>query len=223
MSHFTSVQAPWWDDRPLIVVGGGPSLEPYDCSDLREHGRVVIMNDAVNYCKADVLMSIDANWMRRSQSLVQEFEGEEVWLIASVYVKPYNVKTIATVNYLKRGEKGTLGETKKAIYCAGHSGYAILNLAYLKKAKEIYLLGYDMNEGPHDQWHDYEEEINLPRRAFNPNYYRDWPREFDELAPTLVGAGMDVINCNPGSSVKCFRFSTYEEFGLRQLVATSTE
>jgi len=220
-SHFTTVQSPWWDDRPLIVIGGGPSLEPYNCTDLRDLGRVLLLNDVTNFCKGDVLMSMDANWMRRSQHLVEEFEGDEVWLIASRFVKPIVTPTKAVLNYLRRGKKEKLIWGDR-IYAAGNVGYAALNLAYLKKAKQIYLLGYDMNEGPHNQWHDHEAAIGLEPRPHYLNYYKDWPRSFDELAPTLVEAGIDVVNCNPGSSVRCFRFSTYEEFGLSQLVETST-
>jgi len=220
MDHYSTVQEPWWDDRPLVVIGGGPSLKRYDIRDLRQHGRVVALNDAMVYCKADIVYSIDANWQRRSQQMVSEFEGEEVWLAASKWIKPYSAPLATPVKYIERVGVGTFSLNPDHVHTQGNSGYSILNLAYLKRAKEVYLLGYDMNEGSHSQWHEREEELGLKKRAMNPRYYQAWPSDFQVIAPILEGAGMRVVNCNPDSAVKCFEFSSYEDFGLK-LASTS--
>jgi hypothetical protein len=39
-----------------------------------------------------------------------------------------------------------------------------------------------------------------------------WARAFDEAAPSFAEAGVEVINCTPGSAISAFRFATLEEF-----------
>jgi len=220
---FDRVNSPYWTDLPLIIVGGGPSLRNYDIKDLRSRGRVVLLNDAAMFCKGDVLFSMDANWIKRSTDMINSFEGEEVWLVVSdhqqqqAYVRP--------VRHLKKmsSKVTTLSRTTDQIYCAGNAGFAVLNLALLKGARLIYLLGYDMGKGVHEQWHKSEEALSLPKRVRNPQYYARWAQRIEEISQVLREKGIRVINCNPASSLKCFEFSSYETFGLTQLVETSTD
>ena len=214
---FDRVRTPYWDDRPLIVVGGGPSLRDYDVSDLCDRGRVVLLNDAVMFCKGDVLFSMDSNWIIRSTFMINTFEGEEVWLVVTKHHKQREYQTKVPVRYLKKMSSRVtiLSTTPDQIYCAGNAGFAILNLALLKGAREVYLLGYDMNRGIHEQWHDSEEMLGLPKRAKNLAYYARWAQRIDEVSRTFREEGVRIINCNPNSSLTCFEFNSYEEFGLK--------
>ena len=45
---FGTIGPPWWDDRPLWIVGGGSSLSGYDLSDLWISGRVLGVNRAAD-------------------------------------------------------------------------------------------------------------------------------------------------------------------------------
>jgi len=221
---FEPVKDPYWDDRPLVIVAGGPSLRNYDLSDLRNRGRVVLLNDAVMFCKGHVLFSMDANWIMRSAFLIDTFVGEEVWLAVSEHHMEQEYQTETPVRYLKKMSSTvtTLSKTSDQIYCSGNAGFAVLNLALLKRARKIYLLGYDLGRGVHEQWHDAEEMLGLPKRIRNPLYYSRWAQRIAEVSSVFVEQGIRIINCNPGSSLKCFEFSSYEDFGLSQLVETST-
>jgi len=220
---FNRVTEPYWVDRPLIIVGGGPSLRGYDCSDLRDRGRVVLLNDAVMFCEGDVLFSMDANWIKRSTGMINDFTGEEVWLTVSdrqiheVYARP--------VSHLKKmsSRVNTLSTSTDQIYCGGNAGFGVLNLALLKGARVIYLLGYDMNRGPHEQWHTSEALLDLPKRKSYQSYYARWGQRIGEVSSLFREKGIRIINCNPASAVTCFEFSSYEEFGLKQLVETSVD
>jgi len=221
---FDRVKRPYWNDRPLIIVGGGPSLRNYDISDLRARGRVVLLNDAVRFCKGDVLFSMDFNWINRSTSLIENFEGEEIWLIVGTHHMQQEYHGTVPVRHLKKmsSKVTTLSRILDQVYCAGNAGFAVLNLALLKGAQLVYLLGYDLGRGVHEQWHDAEEVLGLPKRVRNPLYYSRWAQRIAEVSPVFEEQGIRIINCNPSSSLKCFEFSSYEEFGLSQLVETST-
>jgi len=221
---YNRVAAPYWNDRPLIIVAGGPSLRSYDISDLRGHGRVVLLNDATMFCRGDVLFSMDSNWIMRSGFLIETFKGEEIWLTVGEHHAQQVYQTAVPVRHLKKMSSTitTLSRLDDQIYCSGNAGFAVLNLALLKRAEEVYLLGYDLSRGVHEQWHEAEKMLGLPKRVRNPLYYARWAQRIAEVSSVFEERGIRIINCNPGSALKCFEFSSYEEFGLTQLVETST-
>ena len=212
---FTTVQPPYWSDKPCIVIAGGPSLRKYDIRDLRSKGRVILLNDAIRYCKGDALFSMDSNWIRRSASLAAEFEGEGIWIATTEYIKPYVGEFKSQIHYLRKSSEFGLNADLGKINTRGNSGYGVLGLLFHKRAKLVYLLGYDMKVGPHEQWHSAEKELELPKRASIQYYYRGWPKEFELASTQLEEAGVKVVNLNPDSAVTCFDYGTYEGFGLK--------
>lgn len=217
LGMFTSIGQPFWDDKPCLIVGGGPSLKEWDIRDLRAFGRVVALNDTMRYIQCDVVFSMDTNWIKRSESLVAGFEGEEVWIATHKYVKPYTVSMKTPVRYVEKCNEKGLSRRRDSVNTQGTSGYGVMSLAFWKRAKLIYLLGYDMKKGFHQQWHDSEKILGLPRRRDNQHYYNQWGGRFSRMVRVLKEAGVRVVNLNPDSAVTCFEFSSYEEFGLRKL------
>ena len=51
-----------------------------------------------------------------------------------------------------------------------------------------------------------------------PETYTRWVQRFAALAPLLAARGVDVVNCTPGSALRCFRFAD-----LKDELATSPE
>ena len=110
-----------------------------------------------------------------------------------------------------RGEGCSLDP--RAVINGLNSGYAAVNLAVLRGARTIYLLGYDMldlGQGIAHHWHDGYKWQGARGTA---RCYTDWARRFDDLARGIP-AGVTVWNCNPESAVRAFPFMTYEAVGL---------
>lgn len=214
MGKYSLIDKPWWNDRPCLLIGGGPSLKGYDIRDLREHGRVVAINDSVRYIESDVLFSADANFVRRSYELIQNYEGEEVVLAVTDVVKPVPLPHKTPITCVERACGIGWSASRAYLYMRGNSGYSALNLAFVKKAKRIYLLGYDMSLGTHQQWHSSERELGLPKRIKNPNYYKGWADNF-KLVLSHTPPGTEVVNLNSESAVSFFKKGCYEDLGIK--------
>lgn len=202
---------PSWSDRPVFIVGGGPSLKGRDLSMLHERGRVIGVNRAPEFLVCDAAFSLDKRFARRfhAKLLAWAAAGIEVYLAMPIDMPG---PAIPTATYLKRvsGDGCTRdpGEIKHGL----NSGYGAVQLAALKGARDIYLLGYDMvdpGEGS-VHWHSgYEWQGSRG----SVRCYPDWARRFHALAAELP-PGVQVTNCNPRSAITAFPFGSYEEVGL---------
>jgi hypothetical protein len=98
---------------------------------------------------------------------------------------------------------GTMGLELEpiGIRTGSNSGYQAINLAVLLGARRIVLLGYDMKVGPRSQRHwfgDHPAELN------KDSNYGLWIELFESMLPTLEATGIEVLNCTPGSALRCF-------------------
>lgn len=88
-----------------------------------------------------------------------------------------------------------------------NSGYQAINLAYHFGAKEIYLLGFDMQRtNGLSHWHG-----DHPKGWANGGDYRDWINRMNELAIDLRREGVKVVNCSRETALECFDRSTIDE------------
>jgi len=168
-SIFTEVAAPYWDDRDVYIVGGGPSLKGFDFNRLA--GKFTVgCNDAAFHAQTDVLFTIDHNYAVRRAQEARSFaeSGGEVCFAVPANFKPE--KTQPGINYLRRMRHGGLSDDPREVYGL-NSGYGALNLAYLKKARRVFLLGYDMRGGCYETGGlpDVAKVISLPDHVWT------WP------------------------------------------------
>jgi hypothetical protein len=118
--------------------------------------------------------------------------------------------------YLRRRpweEAGAWSSDPWLVVNGANSGYAGLNVALLKRAREVYLLGFDMVPPPTAKasrhWHNGYPWTSI----YASGIFERWARYFDEGARQLP-AGVRVLNANPASAVRGFAFTTYEALGL---------
>jgi hypothetical protein len=79
----------------------------------------------------------------------------------------------------------------------GHTGFVAINLALLKRAKRIVLIGFDMR-GPH--WHGgYEWSAGNDGR-----YYRKWAASMADLALDAGKFGAEIVNASAESTIEAF-------------------
>lgn len=206
MNQFDAVGEPWWNDRPVFIIGGGPSLRGRDLSGLIWKGTVLGVNRAADFWPCHASFSFDQNFIgMREQSLgAWAAAGQEVFVAVEPDWRP---RRVPGVRYLERRRQQGLSSDPRAIAEGKSSGFGALNLAVLKRARRIVLLGYDLQAG--GNWHDGYPWGN----GIGHRYFDRWAQVFDRGAQDLP-AGVEVVNANPGSAIRCFPFTSYDELGI---------
>ena len=160
------------------------------------HGRrVIAINKSFLLAPwADVLYFADRSWWvaHRAEALAC-FAGRRV--------------SIGTCEdgILRLRSKGRCGleMDPSGVRHGSNSGYQAINLAFHFGVSRIVLLGYDMHvDGARTHWHagypghTAESQEHSLRDVFLPC--------FSTLVGPLAAAGVEVINCTPGSALTCW-------------------
>lgn len=179
------MRPPAW--RRAWIVAGGPSARKFDLGRLRGE-TVLAVNDALDLLLArrlppTAVASLDNNWIRRRRADLERFEGEK-YLALPLETWP-DCAGIRGATYLRWSHADGLSEDPTRVCTGGNSGYGALNVAYLKGAREIFLVGYDMD--PRDG----------PAHA-------TWARLFRATLPQLAARRARVVNLNPNSFIDAF-------------------
>ena len=206
---FGVVDAPFWDDRDLYIVGGGESLIGRDLSQLNKKGRVLGVNRAPDFVPCDVFFTIDHTFLRKRRESIEQWaaSGMEAWACAGEQWFDQEA-AIPLVKYLIRVQGTGIDAGPGTLINGLNSGYCAVCLAVLKRAKRIYMLGYDLN-GENGHWQD-GYDWGTGRTKI---YFERWAAKFDDIARDLP-PDVQVLNCNPDSGVTAFPFSTYDDIGI---------
>lgn len=169
------------------VLATGPSLTQEDVDSLRGLD-VVAVSDAYRLAPwARCLHSSDARWWI-AHPAAMKFCGERSCLESLPGV----------IQYLPADT--VLEDRPHCLSTGRNSGYQAINIAIHKGARRILLLGFDMKrKGAHTHFFG-----RHPPSLEREHPYDSWLERFDRLAPVLVARGVEVINCTPGSALKCF-------------------
>ena len=198
-----------WSGHRCFIVGGGPSLKDFNFSILRGEN-VIAVNMAFLKVNAQIMFSMDSRlyqWIVRGilgagvKTSFDEFAGIKTWL--DTYSFPYQGVSVIP----SAGERG-LSKSLQGGLCHGqNSGYAALNMAVCLGASPIYLLGFDMGYGVggDSQWH------GLYPTTQPDKVVRSYADEFERQAEAIHDLGIQVININPASRLRCFEFGAIDE------------
>lgn len=194
-----------WEGRRCFIIGGGYSLKREDLGMLK--GELVIgINRAYEICDPSLLFGVDSQcigWAHlgefgdESMRAFDEYSGYKVWM-ALHKIFPPEIFLIDNDSVMEH----RIGTTKKLAF-KNNSGYGAVNLAAALGAKKVYLLGFDMKgnrQGKQKWWH------NGYPVDYGENIYKRYVEAFNGFAPVLEEAGVEVINLNPKSALKCFPF-----------------
>lgn len=198
--EYGEVGPPWWDDRTVYLVGGGPSLRGFDFGRLIGRGIICGVNQAMldlPECHAGV--SIDRKFVHWNQGRLAALArgGLALYLALGLQWRDYLIPGAA---HLNSGGSEPLSLRSNSLRRTT-SGLAALNLAVLKQARRIVLLGFDYGAiSGRDHYHDAYHWVG-------PGDYQpwaDWVREFDRASPLLKQRGIEVVNASPESRINCF-------------------
>lgn len=200
-----------WSGQPCFVIGGGPSLKGFDFRSLA--GRLVIaVNRASEQIDPCLHVSIDTRylkWVRGGElgqdvrAAFENMRATKVWMLEA---KPATALSDDIHWVMPRGATEFSASLRDG-FCHGgdgaNSGFYALNLAVALGANPIYLLGFDMGDGPRGDreawWHDgyplvRQEDVYQRFRAL-------FERHADEMRRRSR-----IVNLNPNSGLRCFEF-----------------
>jgi hypothetical protein len=175
----------------IAILAGGPSLTQADVDACRGRVRVIAIKDAIRLAPwADVFYACDGKFWKHYRDSFG-FTGPR-------YALESDAAPWASV-LRNTGDTG-LELKPDGLRTGRNSGYQCVNLAYHLGATRVILLGFDMKQarGGRDHWfgsHPYPHSTP-PYEAFL--------RCFPTIVEPLKAAGVEVINCTPGSALKCF-------------------
>lgn len=185
-----------WPGDTVVILATGPSLTQEDVDYCRGKARVIAINDAYTLAPwADCLYATDAKWWNWHRG-VPEFAGAK-W---SMEHSQWNNTRAKYPDIQRLRNTGALGleHQPTGLRNGRNSGYAALNLAYHYGAKQIILLGYNMQpyKGKRHFFGDHPQ--------ISPSPYNQFRSAFETLVKPLGKAGVKVINCSRDTVLNCF-------------------
>lgn len=175
-----------WRDHDAVVIASGPSAVATDFSLVRDRARVIAVSSSWRLVPwADVLYSSDSFWWGANAGC-QDFTGRK-FTSSDYAAKRYNLDVFWTTG--------------------NNSGLRAIHLAKMLEARRILLIGFDMHVRDGLHWHEPH-----PKGMHNPtkNGTKLWCDEV-AIAASRHLADIKVINCTPGSALKCFPAMSLQE------------
>lgn len=197
------VGPPYWSDKPVLVVGCGVSLKGFDFNQLKGLGYILAVKQAwVDLPFADACFGLDQGWTKRCQAeLIELARKMPVYISLPKQIDDKLHGLIPAATYLERlrtCEKFTT--SPRTIESGGNSGFGAVNLAWLKKARRIYLFGFDYQpKGGHYCPDRYDQPV-----GHNARYWLNWGGNFDHVKDQIARAGVTVINASINSTLTAF-------------------
>ena len=200
---FNTIEDGVWSGQRCFIVGGGSSLTNFDFSQLNDELTIGI-NVAFTKFNPTILFSTDSrfySWIVNGtlgEDVKQQFDdyrGWKVWLNVANYEYPDNIFRLDC-----GGETAFPSTIKEGLGHGNNSGYSALNLAVCLGANPIYLLGFDMRgaNGLQKWWH------KLYPCNQGEQIFQRMIKNFNNVADLIKKKGIQVINLNPDSALKCF-------------------
>lgn len=173
------------------IIGGGPSLEELDTNAIPEEDLVVGCNDACRLDRVHICCFHDKRWGQCHEDWLND---PKVRFFTSGSMHHPNVRRIQ-----QSGKNFSTNPTQ--VTFASNTGMMALNFAYLAGAREIVLLGFDMqSDNGRTNWHD--QNINAPK----PHHYATYIQRARDVAAAIARDCPDlkVVNLNPNSAMDAF-------------------
>jgi hypothetical protein len=194
----------------IICVASGPSLtaeQGFLISTASDWKVIAVNTTWQRVPMADVLYACDQNWWKMYHMAVKaKFRGE-CWTADRWAAHKYGLNRVQT--YDNPGLSREIG----VIHSGANSGYQAVNLAYLFGARQIILVGYDM-QLTYDlsHWHgDHPPGLGaLPKAGYSNSgiddgRFDDWVSRFKALAEDLALDRVEVLNASIETALPWFR------------------
>ncbi len=196
----------------IICVASGPSLtaeQGFQISCTSDWKVIAVNNTWQRVPMADVLYACDQQWWKMYYlDVAARFKGES-WTGDRWAAHKYGLC------HVQLYDKPGLSVEHGVIHSGANSGYQAINLAYHFGAREILLVGYDMQmtygmshwHGDHDSNLPPMPNVNGGRTPLVSSYaeFPMWVARFEDLAKDLHDTGVKVTNCSIETALPWFR------------------
>lgn len=203
---------PDWLGTTVVLIAGGPSLTKGQVNTVRvarAEGACLTLgiNDAYRMAPwIDALYAADPQWWRVHIRAARDCHIPQMYCQDEPTCEEWGLYHIPGPPESK-GHRSDVGISTNPAYIhfGGNSGFQALNLAVHLGAKRIVLLGYDMHvpDGGKRHWFG-DHPAGLSNNETYPNYVT----HFNQAAKQIAKLGIEVLNCSPGSRIKCWEYST---------------
>ncbi len=197
-----------WNKKTVAVLAPGPSLsadiaDQVFCATKPANIKTICVNDAHRLCPwSDILYGADNDWWRFYDG-VQDFQGVRLATAQHVGEPMWTYANQAGIDIIP----GCCGETFSLawplIHYGHNSGFQAVNVAIHLGGDPIILIGFDM-QGSHFFGHH-------PRGLNARSDYSPFLAAFNQAAESLP-PNINIINCTPGSRLKCFPFGDLADY-----------
>jgi hypothetical protein len=184
----------------VFVVAGGSSVASQPVG-LLPPGEVLAVKHAVLLVpQARVLFWGGRTWHLEAPAALAAHRGP--WKIKRT-IDPAMPRDVIQVARTPLEEQDRLSLDPRCL-AGACSGGSALNLAFLAGARQIVLVGFDL-QGEH--WLE-----DHPVRREREEAHERHRRAIDGMADGLAAAGVDVVNVSPTSALTCYRRSNFHDF-----------
>lgn len=219
--HITeALQNGAWKGKRCFIIGGGPSLENFNFSVLKDELTIgvnkafVIYNSTINYGMDFGFYSSLTDPSRKNP---KEVKLRQQWLcykgVKLFLREDVKIKFDPSVYYIDSLKKKSISyDISKGIYGGNNSGFGALMLAIALGANPIGLLGFDLKvdkEKNKTHWHEGYPHQNIHEL---PGKLKLFAKCFEEFAPSLVQGKVDVVNIDLNSALLCFPKKSINDF-----------
>lgn len=214
---YGKINKPYWDDKPVAVLGGGPSLVNFDFERLRGVHVLAVKGCIFDVPWADAGFGLDMPRYKEWRDRLAEHQGRVYWAVPEDQLERTGPPPSKNVTFLKRLAGENLSSDPGEIYGGGTSGFGAMQICIHKKAKRIVLLGYDY-DGNYDATHGFrhnDRHYGFKRDQSERNWQL-WATHFDVYVPYLNAHGISVVNACPNSAIRCFQKVSLDD-GVRML------
>ena len=211
---FTTRPVNFDPDKPVAILGGGPSAEGLNLEKLQATTNLISINDSIKHTpNAMCFFTIDGTYFLNDPNPMGNFEG-------LIYVAlPYDVFQqrelfkYSNIVRLDRAHYDNVSEDPLTVnvgkYKNGTSGRGAIDIAYLWGAKKILLFGFDggpIERGNPTHWCRDSNHGRWGRERMldvNEGYRISYNKCKDE--------GVEVLNASPGTQIGIFPVITHDE------------
>lgn len=207
-----------WPGQTAAILASGPSMTREIAQLVRGRVRAVAVNNQAipTICDgqlvpafapwADVLYAADRLWWKMNEAAAVAFPGLKVTIEDASPLRRYFRHE--AVHVLQNSGTSGYEDRPTHMRTGRNSGYQAVHLAAKFGATRILLCGFDMQEGANGRAHWFGDHQYRPQFA---SPYHLFMREFERGAPEFAKRGIEIINCTPGSALKCFPYQPIED------------
>ena len=210
MDVYGKITKPYWNDKPVAIVAGGPSLVGFDFERLRGATVLAVKGTIFNMPWADAGFGLDMPRYTEWRDRLADVPCRVYWAVPEEQLPRVGPPHSKNITFLRRRDGEKLSEDPSEIYGGGTSGFGALQVAFHKRAKRIILFGFDY-DGQYSSGFRHNDEHYEKRRAQSAENWRAWSNHFDIYIQHLNARGISVLNACPTSAIRCFQKVTLDD------------